>query len=89
MHKLLVSAVLTAIFALGAVAPAAADPVIRHDLPAAACNQGTDRAQEAQEERTPGDVLPLVPSNRHVPHDHGFAACMTMPATGPPDPINP
>ena len=90
MKKLLVSAVVTASFALVGVAPAAAQggPPFRVDLPSAACNQGTDRAQEVQDERTAGE-LPVTPSNRHVPHDHGQAVCMTMPSSGQPGPINP
>ena len=80
MRKLLLLAVVTASFALVGVAPVSANPPMVKPLPDAACNQGTMRAQQAQQAQ--GRRF-----NPHVPHYMGF--CMTMPGVGKPPPVNP
>ena len=82
MRRLIASLVVAAGLTVVGAAPAAAEPPLIKPLPSAACNQGTERAHEAQMEAG-------RPFNPHVPHSMlppgaPAAFCMTMPGTGPP-----
>ena len=88
MRKLLLLAVVTASFALVGVAPVSANPPMVKPLPDAACNQGTMRAQQAQQAQG-RRFNPHVPHEMDPPTVPGGAFCMTMPGVGKPPPVNP